>query len=371
MKHTERQKIITRTSGVSIAANLVLVAFKAIFGILSNSVAITLDAVNNLGDIISSVITAVGIKLASRKPDKKHPYGHGRIEYISQIIVGALILFAGIMAGYNAVLIIITPNAPDYSPAALIVMAVAIGVKIVLGLYMRKMGGVAESETLKASGVDALSDAVLTLSVLISALIYIFAKVNLEGFVGVLISVFIVKAGFDIIRDAVNEMLGLRISSELSHSIKDLVAEDNEVIGVYDLLMHNYGPGRYMGSVHVEVSDDLTADNIDSMSRRIQEKVFSETGVILAAIGVYAHKTDDHTVEARNKVSAIVSNHPEVLQMHGFYINEETKSIRFDVVLDYAADDKNKLVGDIAGEVKTLFSGYDVRITPDEDVSDI
>lgn len=371
MKHNERQKIITRTSAVSIGANLVLVAFKAIFGVLSNSVAITLDAVNNLGDIISSVITALGIKLASRKPDKKHPYGHGRIEYISQIIVGALILFAGVMAGYNAVLIIINPNVPDYSSAALIVMAVAIGVKIVLGLYMRRMGGIAESETLKASGVDALSDAVLTLSVLISAFVYIFAKINLEGYVGVLISLFIVKAGFDIIRDAVNEMLGLRISSDLSHTIKDLVAEDDDVIGVYDLLMHNYGPGRYMGSVHVEVPDYLTADDIDSMSRRIQDKVFSETGVIMAAIGVYAHKTDDFTVTSRNRISAIVSAHPEVLQMHGFYINEEKKSIRFDVVLDYAAEDKHKLVEEITEEVGSLFAGYEVRITPDEDVSDI
>jgi len=371
MTGNERKKIITRTSGVSIGANLVLVAFKALFGIITNSVTITLDAVNNLGDIASSVITAVGIKLASRKPDKEHPYGHGRIEYLSQIIVGALILFAGIVAGYNAVLIIIEPNAPDYSALSLVVVAVAVVVKIVLGLYVRHMGKISESETLKASGTDALSDAVLSLSVLVSALIYVFAKVNIEGFVGLLISLFIVKAGYEIIRDAVNEMLGIRISSDLSHAIKDIVVEDEDVIGVYDLFLHNYGPGRYMGSLHVEVPDDLTADNIDKMSRRIQDRVFAENGTILLAVGVYAQKSDENTVEARTKATKIVTAHKEVLQMHGFYMSDDPDQVRFDVVLDYATEDKAKLIEQMKSELEAVFPGYDIRITPDEDISDI
>lgn len=365
-----REKVIVRTSMIGIAANIVLVLFKAAVGFVTNSIAVMLDAVNNLSDALSSIITIAGTKLANKEPDKKHPYGHGRIEYLSQLVVAAIVLYAGITAAVESVKKIIFPEAADYSIASLIIIGAAVAVKIVLGIYVGKKGREVKSGSLEASGSDAFFDAVLSASVLFSAVIYILTGVILEAWVGAVIAVFIIRSGFEMIRDAVDEMLGVRVSGELASEIKHTITEEPEVQGVYDLIMHNYGPDRFLGSAHIEVSDTLTASEIDTLTRRIQDNVYKNHAVIMTAVGIYSVNTSDDEAEAiRTRVRETVMSRSGVIQFHGFYIDIKSRLMSFDVIIDFDCDRK-RIYEEITEEIKKAYPDYHIRITLDSDMSD-
>ena len=257
-EQTNREKTIIRTSIIGIAVNVLLAAFKAAVGLLSNSIAVVLDAVNNLSDALSSVITIGGAKLAGKRPDREHPLGHGRIEYISALIVAAIVLYAGITSLIESVKKIIEPSAPAYSTVSLIIIAVAVIAKVLLGRYVKKKGEETHSGALVASGTDAISDAALSLAVLLTALLYTFKGISLEAYVGVVISGFIIKAGIEMISDTVKDILGRRTDAEVSQRIKEIISTEPEVLGAYDLFVHDYGPGRAYASVHVELPDSMT-----------------------------------------------------------------------------------------------------------------
>lgn len=367
----ERDKIIVKTSIIGIVANVLLAGFKAVVGLLSHSIAITLDAVNNLSDALSSVITIIGTFLAGKPADKKHPYGYGRIEYFSAILISVIVLYAGVTSLVESVKKIISPEQADYGAAALIIVTAAVIVKIVLGIYVKKTGEKVHSDSLIASGQDAVLDSVISLSTLVAAGIYLIFHVSLEAYLGAIISVVIIKSGFDMLRDTISEVLGERVDSVLSKNIKQAICETDGVLGAYDLVLNDYGPDRLMGSVHIEVYDTTTADEIDRMTRDIQQRIYTEFNVILAGIGVYSVNTkNDRAAEVRTEVSHIVSGHPEILQMHGFYLNETAKSITFDIVVDFAADDRATVYRTIVDEVQGAFPDYSLRVAMDSDVSD-
>ncbi|MBR5739253.1 MAG: cation transporter, partial [Lachnospiraceae bacterium] len=238
----EREKIIIRTSILGIIANVLLSGFKAVVGLLSRSVAIVLDSVNNLTDAISSIVTIIGTKIAGRAPDRKHPLGHGRVEYLSAMIIAVIILYAGVTALVESIKKIITPEAPDYAPVTLIVVGVAVAVKVVLGLYVRKTGKKVKSETLVGSGTDALFDAIISASTLLAAAIFLIFGINLEAWLGAIISVFILKTGIEMLISATGEILGKRIDPGIAKDVREVVASFPEVQGVFDLVIHNYGP---------------------------------------------------------------------------------------------------------------------------------
>ncbi|MBQ1619649.1 MAG: cation transporter, partial [Oscillospiraceae bacterium] len=207
---TERERTIIKTSVVGIATNVLLAAFKAVVGLLSRSIAVTLDAVNNLSDALSSVITIIGAKLGARQPDRKHPLGHGRVEYISSLLVAAIVLYAGITSLVESVKKIIHPEAADYSTVSLLIIAVAIAVKLVLGRYVKAQGEKVNSGALIASGSDASFDAILSASVLASAIIFLVWHISLEAYVGVVIAAFIIKAGIGMTTETLDDILGHR-----------------------------------------------------------------------------------------------------------------------------------------------------------------
>ena len=366
----DREKTIVRTSVIGIIANVLLAAFKAAVGIISNSIAVTLDAVNNLSDALSSVITIIGAKLGAKKPDKKHPLGYGRIEYLSSMIVAAIVLYAGITSLVESVKKIIHPEAADYGMVSLIIIAVAIIVKLLLGRYVKKQGEKVNSGALVASGKDASFDAILSASVLASAIVFLVWGISLEAYVGVIISIVIIKAGIEMMIETLNDIIGQRGDAEMSKQIKRLVNEEPEVRGAYDLNLFNYGPDKYYGSVHMELPDTMTVDEVDVLTRKIQLKVYQETGVILTGIGVYSYNTsNDEAAEIRNTVQHTILSHDWALQMHGFYVDTINKTMRFDVVVSFDIDHKEAL--DImTGEVKELYPDYDVQIIPDVDVTD-
>ena len=365
-----REKVVIKTSIISILANIVLAGFKAFVGFLANSIAIISDAVNNLSDALSSIITIVGTKLACRAPDKKHPYGYGRIEYMTSLIVSAIVLYAGITALVQSIKKIIHPEKPDYSMITLIILIAGIIVKFILGLYVKNKGKKVNSDSLVASGTDAFNDGILSISVLLSAVIYIIFKVNLEAYVGVILSVFIIKAGLELIKESVDNMLGVRVESSLSRSIKKEVTKEKEVEGAYDLILNDYGPDKYLGSIHIEVKDTLTVTDIDRISRNITKRVLEKYGVILHTIGVYSVNTKDKTViNAKKEISKIVFSNKGILQMHGFYIDKKEKHISFDIIIDFKIKNREEIYKKIYDEVKEKYKDYNINITLDVDIS--
>ena len=363
----KREKAIVKASVIGVITNAFLAAFKAAVGLISNSIAVTLDAVNNLSDALSSIITIIGAKLGAKQPNKKHPLGYGRIEYLSSMLVAAIVLYAGITSMVESVKKIITPEAADYSIVSLIIIAVAIVAKLVLGQYVKRQGEKHNSGALVASGSDALFDAILSASVLLSAIIYLIWHISLEAYVGVVISIIIIKAGLEMMSETLNDILGKRGDKEEVSEIKRLICEEAEVRGAYDLIMYNYGPNKNYASVHIELPDTMTVDEVDRLTRRIQMKVYHKSGVILTGIGVYSYNTScDEAAKIRNSVQETVLSHDWALQMHGFYADIESKNMRFDVVLSFDID-RNEATNILTKEIQGKYPDYTLQIVPDID----
>lgn len=366
----DRDKVIIRTSITGIIANVFLAAFKAAIGLISNSIAVTLDAVNNLSDALSSIITIIGTKYAGKRPDKKHPLGHGRAEYLSALIVAAIVLYAGITSAVESVKKIIHPEAADYSVVSLVIIAVAVVVKIILGQYVKSQGKKVNSGALEASGADAMFDAVLSFSVLVSAVIFMVLHISLEAYVGVVIAIFIIKSGIEMMSETLDDILGRRPDAELTKAIKHVLNEEPEVRGAFDLFLNDYGPDRYYASVHLELPDTMTVEQVDILTRRVQARVYKETGVILTGVGVYSYNTkNDEAAEIRNHVMKAVLSHDWALQVHGFFVDTQKREMRFDVVMSFDIDPKEG-IETICKEVKALYPGYSVVVAPDVDLAD-
>ena len=264
-----REKTVISTSVISIVANIILAVFKAVIGFLANSIAIISDAVNNLSDALSSIITIVGTKLAGKDPEKKHPYGYGRIEYMTSLVVSGIVLYAGIATFVESIKKIIHPEKPDYTIISLIILIAGILVKCILGIYVKKKGKDVNSDSLIASGSDAFNDALLSISVAISAIIFMVFNISLEAYVSVILSLFIIKSGLELIKESVDNILGVRIESDLSKKIKEEIQKEADVQGAFDLILNNYGPDKYWGSIHIEVADTLSVADVDKISRKI------------------------------------------------------------------------------------------------------
>ena len=366
-----REKEIIKVSIIGIIANLFLAAFKVVIGSLTNSIAITLDAVNNLSDVLSSIITIIGTRIAGRKPDKKHPLGHGRVEYLSAGLIAIIVLYAGITSLVESVKKILNPSEPEYTNIALIIVAVAVVVKLVLGSYVKSRGKKLNSDSLIASGEDARLDAVISASTVVAALIYIFWGVSLESYLAALISLVIIKAGYEMISETLSEIIGERIDKDVIDELKQTIMEFEDVYGVYDVVLHNYGPDTLIGSLHIEVLDTYTAGQLDELERHLMKAAYDKNNIILAGISVYARNSkDDRAKQDFEKVRHLVMSHKYVLQMHGFYINYEEKIMNFDIILDFDSPNRNEEYMHILSDVQEAFPDFAIGITLDLDVSD-
>lgn len=367
-----REKTIVKTSIIGIVTNVFLAGFKAVIGLLSNSIAIVMDAVNNISDAGSSIITIIGTKLAGREPDKKHPFGYGRIEYLSAMIISVIILYAGVTSLVESIKKIINPDTPDYSTVSLIIVGVAVVVKIVLGRYVKSVGKKVNSASLVNSGEDATLDSVISASTLLAAIIFMITDVSLEAWLGAVISLVIIKSGFEMLKDTVSQILGERNDPDLTNSIKETVREFPDVQGAYDLVLNNYGPDTWNGSIHIEVPDTYTASQLDKLIRKIQETVYLKYRVVLTAIGVYSVNTKDTEImEAEKSIREIVLAHQHVLQMHGFYMDKEEKSMRFDIVVSFNAGDRRAVYQAVTADVQKAFPDYKVQLSMDTDFSEV
>lgn len=367
----KRNRQIVTTSIVGIITNVLLAAFKAVVGIVSGSIAVTLDAVNNLSDAASSVITIVGTKLAGKAPDKKHPFGYGRIEYLSAMVISLIVLYAGITSFEESVKKIIHPAVPDYSAVTLVIIAVAVVVKIILGRYFIGMGKKVNSDSLVNSGKDASLDSVISASTLLAAIIFIFTKLSVESWLGAVISLVIIKSGIDMLRETLSEILGERADASLASDIKKTVLKFHDVKGVYDLVLNNYGPDTYNGSLHIEVNDTMSADTIDQLTREIVQNVYQKNGVILTAVSVYSINTKNSDISKMHRnICKLAMSDKYVTQVHGFYVEEESKIIRLDLVVSFDSPDRLKTWRDAVERIQKAYPDYKVAAVLDIDYAE-
>ena len=364
---TEREKKITETGIIGILANVLLATGKAIVGLIAGAVSVVLDAINNLSDAISSVITIVGIKLSKKKPTKKHPYGFGRIEYFSAIIISAIILATGVTSCYEAIQKIITPTDVEFSWVTAVVVGSAIIVKIFLGLFTRARGKKYNSDSLVASGTDAMMDSIISVATLISIGVSLIWKVNIDGWIGALISLFIIKAGLEMLLEAVSNVMGARPDSAITMSIKQKVKEINGVRGAYDLVLHNYGPDSAIGSIHVEIDSSMSAEEIHALTMKIQSMIIEEFHIFLT-VGIYA--IDLSHMDKYEQIEAMVKAFDGVLGFHGLFVSDEEKYMSFDVLIDFTVKDKLKFIEDVKKKVNEVYPEYKIIVNLDLNYSD-
>ena len=368
-----REREIIKTSFIGIFGNIILVLIKAFVGIIAGSISIIMDAVNNFTDALSSFITIIGTKLANKMPNKKHPYGYGRIEYITSTLIAILILFAGGTAIYESIKSIIDyfkyRSMPQFEIYSIIIIASAIFVKVLIGLFFRYKGKKIDSNALRASGLDALFDSVLSLSTLIGMIIAKYANVYIEGYLGILIGIFIIKSGFEVLKESLSSMIGDRFEKEYINEIKNEILNVSGVLGCYDLILNSYGHNKNIGSVHIGVSDELTAIQIQAIEREISNIMYNKYDTIMT-IGIYAENlSDDFSKNIYGKILEIINKYEHVLQIHGFYVDYSSRSIYYDLVISFDDDKPAETIRKIKEETLKIINDYNIVINYDQDFS--
>lgn len=366
-----RAKKIVKTSIIGIIVNILLSIMKAVVGYFTNSIAIMMDSLNYLSDCVSSIVTIIGTKIASKRPDKEHPFGHGRVEYLASLIISIIIMYAGITALIESFNFILKKELPEYNSVALILVAISIIVKIILGLYYKGVGKKVNSESLVNSGVDALLDSLISTATLISALIFIFTGVSLESYLAIVISLIIMRSGFMMIKETISLILGRRVDREIALKIKRLVTNFEEVNGCYDLVVNNYGPDSLIASFHIEVDEKMSAVELDTLTRRITDKVYKKTGIVVAAIGIYSMNSDDKEIKKiKETIEDIIDDTEGILSMHGFYLNKEAKTINLDAVVSFDYLKDKTIIPNLIEKINSVYPEYKLYVVADNDVSD-
>ena len=366
----DRSKEIIKVSIIGIIINVILVAIKAMVGLVTGSIAVILDAVNNLSDALGSIITIIGAKLAAKEPDKKHPFGYGQVEHITSIVIAAVVALAAITSFKESVDKIIHPEPATYGVVSILLIVVSVFVKFFAGRYVKNEGKKLNAQALIASGSEAFLDAVVSASTLVAAGISLLFGLSLEGFLGAIIAILILKTAFEILTESLSGIIGERVGAETTNEIKAFIRDRENVLGAYDLILHKYGPEKIIGSVHIEVPDDLTAKDIHVVTRDIMQEVYEKFGIILT-VGIYAtNNTDEKYQSMRDELSKIIGEFSEILSFHAFYVDEKRKVISVDIVVDFKAENKFELPEKITSYMKKKYSEYEYSIAIDSDFSD-
>ena len=365
----DRVKKIIKASFIGIAMNVALVIFKSLIGFFTNSIAVILDAVNNLTDVISAVVTIIGTKLSTKKPDKEHPYGHGRIEYVASIIISFIILMAGFAAVKQSIDKIIKPLDTNHTIIGLTIIFITILTKLIFSIYAKKVGKECNSDALKATSKDALMDVFLTLTTFIAGIINIIWKINIEGYLGLLISIFILKSAIEIIFETKDGIIGKRFDKEFTDKIKKAIKNNDKVEGVYDLILHSYGPSNIIGTANIEVKHDMTAEEIHKLTRKITIDIYKKYNIIMT-IGIYAINENDEYKEIKGEINRIINTYECVKQIHGFYVDEKEKEIYFDMIIDFEEKNPEQIRKEVIKKLSDKFDEYKYNVIIDTDFSD-
>ena len=326
-----------------IVCNIILFLGKLTAGILAGSVAIIADAVNNLSDASSSVVTLLGFRLAQQPADEDHPYGHARYEYLSGLMVAVLILVIGVELVKSSVGKIIHPEPIDFSMITMGILAASVLVKLWMSMFFGTLGKRINSLTLQATSVDSRNDVVSTIAVLAGCLAGYFFHVNIDGYVGLLVAVFILYSGVNIVKETISPLLGEQADAELVAKIKDMVFSDEAVLNVHDLLVHDYGPGRCFASIHAEVSARLDPMEVHDILDEIECRVLDQLNVHLVIHYDPVLPDDDEWAEMSGVMSEIIKEVAPEVSMHCFRMvgGAKQKNLVFDLMVPYDSEKKN------------------------------
>ena len=355
-----REGIITTTSWLGIIANLLIATVKIIAGILASSIAIISEGVNNSADVLTSVLTLVGTKLAARKPDENHPFGYGRIEYLTSLIVATLILVTGVEMIINSVKLIITPEPLKISYISLGIVAFSAVIKFLLGSYTIKMGKKADSNALIAVGLDGKSDSYASLITIIAAIVFLVWNYSIDAYAGIITSILILKAGYDVLMDTLAELIGRSGEKELADKLYEEIRKTPGIINAVDMMLHNYGPDAYSGSVNIEISHDKTVGEIYDFIHRLQLRIMHDYHVTMV-FGIYAvdNKTES-SIKIRKEIADFIKAHEHVKSYHAVYIPADSNKIYCDFIVDYKLDDWDAL--------RAEFKEYMAKLYPDKEL---
>ena len=364
MDANERRKRIIGVSIIGIVTNLLLGALKAVLGILSGSIALVSDALNNITDSSSSLITIIGTKLAGKAPDKQHPFGHGRTEYLTSLLIGGIVFITGFQSLISSIKAIFGREEMSTSIVTAIIIIATIVAKIVLGTFTENSGKKYNSGALIASGADAKNDAIVSLVTLISTLIYMFTKISVDGIAGVIISVFILKTAYEVLSDTVKKILGERVDGEMVRGIKEIARNTEGVINCFDLILNDYGPDFYTGSINVEIEDNRSIGEMYPILHEAQRKIYNKYNVFLV-FGFYSVDVND---EKYIKIKSILKNYKEnerhIINYHGIVIDDKDSTIYCDITRDF--DIKSETVIENVNRIlKEEFPEYNIHVNID------
>lgn len=358
-----REGIISTTSVLGIITNALIAIGKVIVGLLASSIAIVSEGVNNASDALTSVLTLVGTKLARKHPDAKHPFGYGRIEYLTSLVISILILVTGIEMLINAVKLIFEPEELSITVLSLVIVAASAVIKFFLGIYTIRMGKKAESGALEAVGLDCRNDSFVSLVTILSAVVFLVFHVSIDAYVGILTSLLIIKAGLEILKDTLSELIGRPGEKDLAVQIYNEILKTEGVLGAADMMLHNYGPEAYSGSVNIELDHEKTVEEIYQTIHRLQLRIMHEYKVTMV-FGIYAVDNDhDEVRKLRKEIGQYVKNTEHVKSFHAIYLEPGTDRLYCDLIVDYDLKDWDALRTDFTDYMKKLYPDRELELT--------
>lgn len=358
-----REGVIAATSALGIAVNILIAVAKVIVGLLASSIAIVSEGVNNASDALTSVLTLVGTKLAKKHPDSKHPFGYGRIEYLTSLVISILILVTGIEMLTSSVKLVFHPEELSISYLSLIIVAVSAVIKFFLGIYTIKMGKKAGSGALEAVGMDCRNDSFVSVVTILSAVVFLVFNKSIDAYAGIFTSLIIVKAGLEVLRDTVSELLGRPGEKELATKMYNEILKTEGIIGAADMMLHNYGPDAYSGSVNIEIDHSKTVGEIYQFIHRLQLRIMHEYNVTMV-FGIYAVDNDHGYIkELRRTIAKFVSATEHVSSFHAVYLEPDTNKLYCDLIVDYDLRDWEELEKQFKEYIKEYYPDKEIVLT--------
>ena len=363
MTQKERNKVIIRTSVTGVVVNVAIAAVKIVAGLLASSIAILSEGVNNAADALTSVLTLVGTKLAGRHPDAKHPFGYGRIEYLTGLVIAAIILVSGFQMLSEAVKHVFNPEPLAISYVSLGVVAVSAVVKFALALYTIARGKAASSEALVGVGLECRADSYVSVVTIATAVLFLLTGISIDAYAGIVMALVIIKAGVEVGLKTMSELIGRPGEKELAAKIYARVRATPGVVGAADMMLHNYGPGAWSGSVNVEIDHAKSVGEVYAFLHELQLRIMHEEKVTMV-FGVYAVDNDhEESKRVREAVLEYVRAHEHVKSFHAIYLEPGTNRIYCDLIVGYGLKDWDALRADFTAYMKDRFPANEIALT--------
>ena len=341
-----RQSYGSLSSGVGLVCNILLFLIKYIMGTLSGSISIVSDAFNNLSDSGGCIVTFLGYKIASKPADKDHPFGHGRVEYLTSLILSAIIVIVGFELFKSSAGKIMNPEPVKFSIIVLVSLIISICVKLWMSVFNMKLGKKINSGVMTATAEDSRNDVIATSATVIALISSLFTDFPIDGIMGVIVSLFILKTGFDIIRDTLDELIGKPVQPEIIEKIKNSIISDSDIIDIHDLVIHNYGVTKMIGSCHIEIRSDMSFQEVHEIADRTERRIYSELNIMMTIHTDPVDIDDEQTRKYKAVVKDIVSSMNQGFSIHDFRMVscENHKNLIFDITVPYECKISNEKI---------------------------